>query len=183
MHRQLKQGFREAGESGFTMVELLLVIVVIGVIASISVPYLGQMSANADFRADARNLVSAFKTARMEAVKRDLNCSITFSTDANGLDIYTVYVDDDGDLIPDAGEEVIVNGFFQNAVVNNNNIDANANGDPSVTFNGRGMPFNDAGGFGAGTVILDGSTNRAKNVRSGYQRSIVLSSVGRIRII
>ncbi len=170
-------------EGGFTLIELLVVIVLIGIISAISAPRMSTYMANADYRADIRLLLSAFKTARMEAVKRNQFCTITFSTDAAGQDVYTVYVDNDEDLIFDApadpfnvqpGEdEPLINGSFKNAVITGNNMNTNADGDPSNTFNSKGMPLNDTGGFGGATIQLLGPSTT---------RKVVLSSVGRLRV-
>ena len=177
MHSQLKKQMLVSDSRGFTVIELVVVIGLLMILAAISAPNISRMMAEADFRSDVRFLVGAIKSARMEAVKRNQLCSITFDTNAAGADIYTVYVDNDEDLSFTAGDVVLVNGTFRNAVINNNTLAANAAGDPANAFNGRGMPLNAAGGFGGGTIQMRGGVNAPT-----MARDIVMNTVGRLRL-
>ncbi len=75
---------------GFTLVELMVVIALIGIIAGFGTPALLSMKAKSSVRADARDILSTFKHAQSEAVKRSENVCILFNTPATG---YTVFLD------------------------------------------------------------------------------------------
>ncbi len=183
MHGRINRIIFDSDSRGFTLVELIIVIGLLMILAAISAPNISTMMANADFRYDVRMLLGAIKTTRMEAVKRNQLCAITFSTDGAGEDIYTVYVDNDEDLrFTPPGDVALINGTFRNAVINMNSLDNNGDGDPSNAFDGRGLPLNAAGDPGGGTVRLDGSVNPQKTVRSNMTRDVVLNGVGRLKL-
>lgn len=59
---------REVRQSGFTLIELMVVIVVISILAGAVVPMFGSSRSDAQLRAAARDLISALRLARSEAV-------------------------------------------------------------------------------------------------------------------
>jgi len=90
-------------QSGFTIVELIIVIAVIAAVALISIPNIIGMMPDYRLRSAAHDLFSDFQKAKLEAVKRNINTAVCFSTSG-----YTVFVDTDSDFVPDAGEPVVV---------------------------------------------------------------------------
>jgi type IV fimbrial biogenesis protein FimT len=192
-------------EKGFTLIELLIVVALLAIVATISAPRIGTYMATADFRADARRLVGALKTARMEAVKRNGDCSLSFLT-INGVSGYLVYVDNNSDLVFDVPADVsniqpgedepiiydfdpndgttIVPKSFDNALIlaGDNNMVVNANGEPSVRFNSRGLPFNSGGSPSFKTITLSASADRSKAQQTGIKRNVTYNRLGRIRI-
>ena len=63
---------------GFTVIELMITIVVLGFLAALAVPSFSQMIARNNLSAASNDLVVALITARSEAVKRE--CRVSVST-------------------------------------------------------------------------------------------------------
>ena len=64
---------------GFTMIELLVVIVVVGILSSLALPAFREMMANVNTRSTAESFSLGLQLARSEAVKRNSRASFSFS--------------------------------------------------------------------------------------------------------
>lgn len=95
---------------GFTLIELIIVIALIGIIGGIAAPLINSYMRDARLRESVRNLKSDFELAKIRAVRANAHVAVTFDT-VN--DRYTIFVDDGagggnpGDLIQNGGEVVI----------------------------------------------------------------------------
>ena len=85
-------------QAGFTMVELMIVIAVIAILSAIAVPNIINSLPNYRLKAAARDMISNFQKAKMEAVKRNRNVVIEFAPVAyvasGQVGSYKVFVDD-----------------------------------------------------------------------------------------
>lgn len=68
--------------TGFTTIELMTVVVVVGILAMIAVPSFSNMMANNRIKAASSNLHMSLLKARSEAIKR--NASVTVTPNAGG---------------------------------------------------------------------------------------------------
>lgn len=103
-------------QHGFTLYELLVTVIVMGIILSLGVPNFLEFTRNNRMAATSNNLLAAFTLARTEAVKRKALVTVCSSLNAEAAnpacggtfaDGWVVFADDDGDIAIDAGEEVI----------------------------------------------------------------------------
>jgi type IV fimbrial biogenesis protein FimT len=80
---------------GFTMLELLVVVVVFGIVASLAVPNFLSWMANYNIRSAADELYSNMQFARINAVKQNKDWAVVFDT-VNGM-YYVCSDNGDGD--------------------------------------------------------------------------------------
>ena len=158
-----KDGFHSIGDQpgGFTLVELLVVIAILMALAAVAIPNLSGWADNQRLKSVARDLVTHFQYARLEAVKRNTTIALTFNYGGAGDDNYTVFVDDGagggnaGNLIQDnESEKTLIRVIIPSDVSLSSTFTNNR-----VGYNARGFPV---GGFG-GTVTLN-NTSRSYDV-------------------
>jgi prepilin-type N-terminal cleavage/methylation domain-containing protein len=174
------------GNKGFTLIELLIVVAILAIASAIAAPGISQMRQNTVLKSEARDLLSAFHTARLEAVKRNADVTISFIkgaySPAGGVGEYTVFIDNNNDLVvdpsdgnrlPDAGEEVILRKAIGAGVSMPLSANSTFTGTSPAMWTGftyRGLPLeNNLGG-----VVL-------QNANSRYYR-LVMSPTGTVRM-
>jgi type IV fimbrial biogenesis protein FimT len=95
--------------AGFTLLELMLVISIMGVLVTLAIPGFGYLSANTKVKSASTELYLAMIRARSEAVKR--NRAVSISADAAGWQAgWQIVVDgnNDGDYVDTPDDDRIV---------------------------------------------------------------------------
>lgn len=163
-------------QGGFTLLELLMVIAIVGIGLATATSAVYQWAPNMRLRAATSEMVSAFKRARGEAVKRGGQCVVVFNQVDDGKTYdYILFIDADGDFLLDsvATEERLTRMAIAESYKGltmphddaSNTFAKNTAGKHVVGFSSRGLSLIPGGGFGAGTVTLRTQSGRAKEIR------------------
>lgn len=134
-------GRKRLGVSGFSIIELLVVMAIIGVMITFAVPSYNEFIANQRARTSAQTLLGSLMYARSEAIK--VNGNVTVTANANGWA--------DGWTIVSNGTQIKNQQALQGVNI------AEAAGTAIVTYNGRGR----IGGANAITFTVCDTGNHA----------------------
>ena len=100
-------------QAGFTLYELLITVLVIGVILTFAVPNMQDFTQNSRMTSTANDMHAAFHLARSESSRAKSNITICPSSDGASCggtweSGYIVFVDEDGDLTVDGGTDSVL---------------------------------------------------------------------------
>jgi type II secretion system protein H len=148
--------------SGFTLIEMMIVIAIIGIISAIAVPNMISWRSNHQLNGSAREVMSTINGARIAAVKNNAMVTVTFNAAAR--EVTTVVTNRVTGVVrttttPLRPGVVVASNFTSNA----------------FRFNSRGLPVELAdNNFASGTVTL---TNA-----KGDSLEVIMASTGATRI-
>jgi prepilin-type N-terminal cleavage/methylation domain-containing protein len=170
----------KTGQSGFTLIELMVVIAITGILAGISLYSYLQTRPARTLRSATRDVYSVMMQAKIEALRRGESVAAWFDIANNA---YTLFRDNGAgggtpsNGVQDGTEPTLIPATLLPALV----IFDPAVGGDGVSFAGdvlifssRGLPVSPGGALGAGAVGLQ-TSNLA------VQQSVIVSTAGRIR--
>jgi len=194
----------ETGQKGFTLVEVIIVMVIIGVLAAVAVPNFLSWLPNMRLRSTARDIYGIMSRAKVEAIKRHENVTVRFcppgdaDCPVNPLGYYIMFLDNGAgggtleDEIRNGSEPILASlttlpdrvTYDPATVKEGGGIEADGvtfGNNNALVFNPRGIPFNTVlSTFGPGIVglrSLDAAGNTQKRM------SVHVNSAGRINIV
>jgi len=131
--------------SGFTFIELLIVIAIAAILAAIAAPSFRKMNRNMAIRGAADELISDIQFARSEAIRT--NQTVTLSLDQR---TWQVFVDANGNHVHDGNEVLLREGSYSELI--------NAQSSDTALwfeFTPTGMSTSSAGRFPTGICLTN----------------------------
>ena len=140
-----------AKSRGFTLVELMFVIMIFGLVMAASVPSFGRFLQTWKLHGEVDRMAAALRTARSAAVMRNINAVFQFDTDAG---TYFYYEDDDRDGTRDTAEYRSATFTLPPGII----IDSQTLGGTTVTFGPRGNTMQ------SGAIILENGLEKTRQI-------------------
>lgn len=179
---------RRMSVRGFTLVELLVVLGLMGILASLAVPSYQRMQASNAVTALSQDLLNDLQFARTEAMKRGLSVTACASSQAVSYNSCTadgqwgngwiVFLDRDANTLRNTtaanGEDII---RVRQLMDDNRRVNYVGTGATNVLA----IRFNRAG-VAAPASLVATPTNADTSIVAGTQRTLCVSTMGRVRI-
>ncbi|HET6346312.1 MAG TPA: GspH/FimT family pseudopilin, partial [Myxococcota bacterium] len=163
-------------DRGFTLIELMLTIAILGIMAGMSVGYSGQWRRNSVVKEATRNIVAALTLARSQAIRGSARTAVSVSGQR-----VVAFFDTNNNQVQDAGEATIFRfptgtaSFASSLAVTSNGLQAGAGTSAGVTFEFQGFAVRTDGTPVSGVICI-------KDADIGDVRAIELSMGGAARI-
>jgi type IV fimbrial biogenesis protein FimT len=178
-------------QNGFTLYELLITMLIVGVVLSLGVPNLSEFTANSRLSSSANDLHASFQLARSASARSKTNITICASANALAAGAncggtwdqgYIVFIDDDGDLIRGGATETVLraHGEIATGVVMSVGNDATY-----FSYASTGLGRGDVGGNPAlaQVVMCDDRGNIVGAGGNSAARLFVATPLGRATIL
>lgn len=182
---------RKRLQNGFTLYELMITLLIVGVVLSLGVPNLAEFTANSRLTGAANDLHASFLMARSEAARAKTNITICASADAMSGNPscggsweqgYIVFIDDDGDLARAGATETVLRAH--GAIATGVQLEI-ANDATYFSYASTGLGRGDVGGNPAisQVVMCDDRGNIIAAGGNSAARLFVATPLGRATIL
>lgn len=192
--RQHLQVTRPLRQRGFTLMELMVVVSLIGVAMALAIPNFRDFIRNSRITSAANGLLSGLAIARSEAIKRQTNVGICATSDPNATppvcsgawaqgssSAWVVWVDANDNWIPDniASEPVLYRSQALDSTIKM--ISDNSG---RIRYTATGFASAPGGGF-TNTTRIGMCDSRGTKITSGADsaaRAVLVTTTGRPRV-
>jgi len=145
-------------KKGVTLIELIVVMVIIGIGATLMAPNIGSWLSYYRLRSATRDVVSTLRTAQMKAVSTNLQYRVNLDDGEIGANSYILQYNSGGIWINEGAIEKLPTGVTIS----------------DITFNGKHAEFNPNSTCSGGGVTLQG--------KKGSKRITLTTATGRVRV-
>jgi type IV fimbrial biogenesis protein FimT len=191
MKNQSPALLRRKPQAGFTLYELLITMVIVGVVLSYGVANLSDFNRNGRMTATANDLHAAFHISRSESARGKTNITICGSATPMAADAncdgtwnqgYIIFIDTNGDLWRAGGDETILRRVDAIAIGVNLRV---ANDSTYFSFASSGLGRGNVAGLPAVTqvVMCDERGNITGAGGNSAARLFVATPLGRATIL
>ncbi len=101
-----------SAQKGFTLIEMLTAMAVAAILLGSAGPNLFDFIGSSRSATEYRSLLKGFQLARSEAINRGVTVTVTAKSGADWHSGFQVWVDEDGDGVMDAGEDILDSSEF-----------------------------------------------------------------------
>jgi len=187
----MKTRTRIKAQAGFTLYELLITLVIVGVVMSYGMANLSDFTKNGRMTATANDLHAAFHMARSESARGKTNITICGSADPMGATAncdgtwnqgFIVFIDTDGDLLRAGATETVLRRHEALEAGVNLRV---ANGATYFSYGQSGLGRGNVGGVPAITQVImcDDRGNITAAGGNSAARLFVATPLGRATIL
>jgi type IV fimbrial biogenesis protein FimT len=175
----MNRTIRHRSQSGFTVFELLMVMLIAAILAAIGIPSFKYITASNRISTELNGLVGDLQYARSEAIKQGLPVTVCISTNGtscttvnNWMAGWIVFVDLNGNKAVDAGDQVL---RVQNALTSTDTMASSINAVTGIVFNREGYASTGA----ASTIVVE---IQSTPVNAQWTRCLAITVVGALTI-
>jgi len=157
---------RTPARYGFTLIEILVTVAIMGIASSLVIPYMSTMP-SFETEAAARQIVADLSYAQSDAMARQTKRRVLFETDGSGYrllgDGFVSNQDELYDPIAHNGDQRYIVNFttderFQNVSIESASFDS---GNMFITYDELGGPIDESGGPSTGgTIVVKGKNEK-----------------------
>lgn len=152
------RSFRRNGWSGFTLLEALVVLALLGTLMALAAPSLTELRQKHQMQSQAERLLGSLMLARSEALRRQQRVTLCLrsagdfcAAEGRWGQGWVVFVDANDNAVRDANEPVLQ---VQESVPSFLKLEGNATVNRYVSFGAEGRSQTTTGAFQAGTLTL-----------------------------
>jgi prepilin-type N-terminal cleavage/methylation domain-containing protein len=150
-----------SNKKGITLIELIIVMVIIAIGATLVVPGIGVWLPNYRLRSGARDIVSTMRTAQMKAVSNNMQYRVNLNSGEVGANSYVLqYFNTGGIWVNDGAIQTLPSGI----IISNNNLP------------------NDRAEFNPNSTSSSSGSVTLTNTKGTQKKITLTAATGRIRI-